>query len=210
MQNKPLVFIGMSVYNRIVDMDILNMCFQIAAERKVYPILETVSGPYIDSNRNRMVQDFLTTQAEWLFFWDTDVVITDSEFLLKMIETAKKLKAKVVAAPYLIKNDKMEYCAVKLNEEDILINYKKGELDKPQLVDGVGAGSMLIHRSVFDKLEAPYFQIVPNEIGGKEMPEDFYFCAKIREAGFKIAVDTRITTYHFAPASWVHLGTLDK
>ena len=48
-------------------------------------------------------------------------------------------KAKVVAAPYLIKNDKMEYCAVKLNEEDILINYKKGELDKPQLVDGVGA-----------------------------------------------------------------------
>lgn len=199
----------MSVYNRVVDMDIMTMVYQLAAERKVQTIMETVSGPYIDSNRNRMVEDFLSTECEWLYFWDTDVVIVDTEFMLKMIETGEKLDAKVIAIPYKIKNDKEEYCVVQLDEKGVLINYKEGELTEPRLVSAVGAGSTLIHRSVLEKMKPPYFQIVPNEVGGKEMPEDFYFCQKVRELGFNIAVDTRITTYHFAPAAWVHQGTLN-
>jgi GT2 family glycosyltransferase len=206
--NKPKIFIGMAVYNRIVDVDIMSFCFQLAGQQKYQLLLETVSGPYIDSNKNHMVQDFLTTQCEWLYIWDTDVVIYDPDFFFKLIETANKFNAKVVSAPYFIKtNEADKYCVAHLDENNVLVNYKKGELDKPMLVDAVGAGSMLIHRSVVENMQAPYFQIVPNEVGGMEMPEDFFFCQKVREAGHNIAVDTRISTYHFAPASWVHEAT---
>ncbi len=58
--------------------------------------------------------------------------------------------------------------------------------------DGVGGGCLLVHRRVFDALEKPYFKCNP----GTQVGEDFYFCRKVREAGFKIYLDPSILCGH--------------
>ncbi len=58
--------------------------------------------------------------------------------------------------------------------------------------DGVGGGCLLIHRRVFEAIEPPYFKCNPNTFIG----EDFYFCRKARQAGFKIYLDPSILCGH--------------
>ncbi len=200
--DKPSVYIGMPIYNRVVDFEIMTMLYQMAAEGNYRLMLDTISGPYIDTNRNRMIKHFLGTNFEWIYFWDTDVVVFDSKFLTKLIETSKKLNAPVVGMPYLIKGAHNLYAVVSGNEEK-MVNYKVGELVEPQLVFAISGGSMLIHRSVLEEMEDPYFEINPLA-GGREMPEDFYLCNKAHKLGYNVAVDTRIDNYHFAPMAWVH------
>lgn len=202
---KPSIYLAFSVYNRIVDMDIMAMCFKMMGSGKYKMAMETVSGPYIDSNRNRMAEDFLKSDCEWLYFWDTDVVIEDEDFLLKLIETSQKLNAPVVGAPYMLKGRDHKYVVVR-QEDGILINYKEGELIEPLIVQGIGCGSMLIHRSVIEELKSPYFEIIP-KAGGLEAPEDYVFCDKVIKLGYQVACDPRVGTYHFAPAAWEHKAT---
>jgi hypothetical protein len=83
-------------------------------------------------------------------------------------------------------------------------NVKLGELSEPCYLPAVGAGALLIHRSVLEEMKPPYFEINPSKIGGREMPEDYYFCMKVGDLGYKIALDTRVDTYHYGPAAWVH------
>ncbi len=60
--------------------------------------------------------------------------------------------------------------------------------------DGVGGGCLLIHRRVFNALEKPYFECNAGTFFG----EDFYFCRKVRAAGFKIYVDPGVICGHKA------------
>lgn len=68
-------------------------------------------------------------------------------------------------------------------------------------VDLVGAGCLLIHRRVLERISQPWFVW---EIGkGKDQPpgrtamsEDFAFCVKVKEHGFKVHLDTSIQCEH--------------
>ena len=199
---KPKIYIGIPVYNRVMDMEIASLLFHMASLQKYEMVLELVCSPYIDSARNMMVENFLKTDFEWIYFWDTDVVIKDPEFFDKLLETAEKFNAPVASATYVKKNEKGEYVTLKLDGNQ-MPNYKVGELTEPQLITCTGAGSLLIHRSVLEEMKAPYFEINPKP-GGREMPEDYYFCLKVRDLGYNIALDTRIETYHYGPNAWVH------
>lgn len=60
--------------------------------------------------------------------------------------------------------------------------------------DGVSAGCLLINKRVFDTLEKPYFECV----GEKNNGEDFYFCRKAQDAGFKIYCDPSVLCGHYS------------
>ena len=76
---------------------------------------------------------------------------------------------------------------------DSVIDYKRDALIE---VDATGGGCMLIKKKVFEKLEEPYFHYIPAEGDAPKMGEDFYFCKKVKKAGFKIYCDTSVVCKH--------------
>ncbi len=58
-------------------------------------------------------------------------------------------------------------------------------------VDLVGSACLMIHRRVIKAMPQPWFRTVMDETITQLLDsEDFYFCRKAREAGFKIYLDT--------------------
>ena len=63
-------------------------------------------------------------------------------------------------------------------------------------LEEVGAGMLLVRMSVFDTIQAPWFNFrwIPekDDWGG----EDGYFCRKAKQNGYKIHLDTRVGCGH--------------
>jgi hypothetical protein len=66
-------------------------------------------------------------------------------------------------------------------------------MPEPELmeVDGCGMHFCLIRRDVIEAIEPPWFK--RNQAGAGE---DFYFCRKVKEAGFGIYLDLSVQTGH--------------
>lgn len=63
-------------------------------------------------------------------------------------------------------------------------------------VDIMGTAGMLIRRSVFDKLERPYFHNY-DEPDNTHWPSDMNFCKALGEAGVDLYVDTSVSMAHW-------------
>lgn len=75
--------------------------------------------------------------------------------------------------------------------------WKDGELVE---VDAMGMAFTLIHRRVLEALRPPWWWL--SEVEG--LGEDFYFCWKARNAGFKLHVDTSIEVPHLTDPMVLH------
>lgn len=58
-------------------------------------------------------------------------------------------------------------------------------------VDGVGAHFLMVRRDVLERVGPDPFQVTEGAAG-----EDFYFCRRVKEAGFHIFVDLAVQTGH--------------
>lgn len=87
----------------------------------------------------------------------------------------------------------VEHCWSKgvreVERNDILLPQSKNDLYN---IDGCGMHFTLIRRDVIEALEPPYFIMLGKTGAG----EDFYFCRKVREAGFPIYADLSVHTGH--------------
>lgn len=149
-------------------------------------------GHQIVHNRNALVNRFLKTDCEWIFFIDTDTIPPNN--VLDM--TKHKLdicsgyyyqwmNKKLI--PLIFKRFKNGYIAHKGTPTKI-----KNVVE----VDGVGAGCLLINRKVFKDIKKPYFLVVYNDEGLYSETEDLYFCKKAIKAGYKIHVDKMMAASH--------------
>ena len=198
------ILIGTPTYDRRVDIEMFKTIINIERQGTYdLDFLFPVSS-HIARSRNMCCHEAINGKYDWLLFWDSDIGIGDPGFIEKMIDTAYRYDAQVVCGAYRIKDpdmDKPRYPVGTMKDG-------KGEnmtkIDSPGLVDAGGTGIMLIRREVLLKMEDPWFTIVD----GKDlfvMPEDWEFCRKARELGFKIAVDPRFPTRHFGTYPWQHL-----
>jgi hypothetical protein len=69
-------------------------------------------------------------------------------------------------------------------------------------VDAVGAASLLVAREVFERIPAPWWEFVYHGPHKKLIGEDIWFCARCREAGIDIYVDTTTTSPHLGE-QWI-------
>ena len=142
-------------------------------------------------NRNLLVDTFLKTDCEWILFLDADTAPPLG--LVDMTKNGKGICSGVYhvwmdqnLVPLLMKRTGSKYDVIDKEPESHLVE-----------VDGIGGGSLLIHRRVFAKLKKPYFLDIYSTTGFRVLGNDYYFCEKAQKAGYKIWVDLRYCSKHF-------------
>jgi len=154
--------------------------------------LITTNAVPIDVARNDLVKIFLVQQpdATHLLFWDSDIV-PPADALKKLWSHNKP----IVSALYFRKVPPfypvMSIWNPTLGGLSPVIAWEDGKLIP---VDGVGMGFCLIRRDVFQAMDPPWFTF--NSKWG--CSEDFAFCLKAKELGYKVWVDTSVICKHSA------------
>lgn len=153
----------------------------------------------IDAARNDLAAAFLTTPIEWIFWMDSDMLFP-KETLVELFKVAEEKDAKLVTGVYYQRKGNnlpvLWTRDVKLANGDIAaandLKYKENKYvgaftfphpDKkePFPVHAAGFGCVLAHRSVFEKMDKPYFRFLH-----RQCSEDFYFFVNAKELGYTL------------------------
>lgn len=139
-----------------------------------------------DHCRNIIVNKFLKSDCQWLLMVDSDVIPPDN--VCTMVSNDVDVCSAHVST---IANGEVIPVGMIKNADGYHHDFKHS---KPGLhkVDAVGTGCILIKRSVFDKLDKPYFKFI-YEDGLLVNGEDFDFSERIGEVYF----DARYKCRHF-------------
>jgi hypothetical protein len=151
-----------------------------------------------DTARNLMCQQLLDTPE------CTHLVMLDSD-QLHPPDTIVKMKRDAELHPEMLVIGGLHYVrgvpygpnAYKMDKEGYLFQ----DLDMPAgLVEvaALGTGSIMIHRSVLERIKPPWFAYTypANLPPGRRPSEDTYFSKLCREAGIRLWCDTTITAPH--------------
>lgn len=150
-------------------------------------------GVFIDENRNALVNDnksdaqYQSISAEWdkILFWDSDVVANIND-VRNLVEADKP----IIASLYKARNG--GYSGGKFSIDGVvnLSKYNGRLIELPW----VSAGFLLNDKSVFNKIEYPFFdrymfkRKVGNKIFQRRLGEDISFCLNAKRNGYKIYV----------------------
>ena len=170
--------------------------------RHVLTQILSAGGLYVDHNRNSLTYAFLKyePQIEWLMMIDTDIAF-EVQDIYAILDSADSINRPVISGLYF-----SNFTDQKLGIQPLWYNEVPSKLafshfNKPinmnghvlHPIDACGAGFMLVHRSVFEKIAElhtdehykwfKHIEVDPNTV---PMGEDLVFCQRIREAGFKI------------------------
>lgn len=148
------------------------------------------AGMPFDHARNNACKDALAGGYEWLFFLDDDVIVP-SDTVHRLI----RYKLPIVSGLYYRRHEGLQPVMQKLGTGWIT-NFQIGSMVEADLV---GAGCLLIHRSVLEKVPKPWFdwrcdrEDLPEN---QRLSEDFAFCLNAKNQQFQIFVDTSIQCRH--------------
>jgi len=154
----------------------------------------------VDAARNEIVDLFLQSDCEYLLMIDADMADdTDYQTQPRFLELAKLGKDIIGALGLMWKDEEgvipniLDYDE---KEEGLKIKrtFVIGDIVE---ADAIGSGVMMIHRRVLEKLDPPYFKYVYDDKGMLALGQDFFFCQKAKEAGFRIYTYTGILTSHY-------------
>lgn len=171
----------------------------------------------VDTARNVLVREFLKTPSEWAFWMDADMVLP-KETIVRLLEVAKQKEAKMVTGIYYqrgrkhfpvcwLRTDKTESGKTVKHENPDEYNANEyvgmyalpgPEAKEPFEVRTAGMGCCLIHRSVFETLNDPWFKFIEGKCS-----EDFYFFVTAGKKGFKLWADPSLDLGHIGESKIV-------
>lgn len=173
----------------------------------IYPQVH-VGRIFHDFARNAIVEDFLASGCDILWFLDSDIVPPDNimEIVLRHDEW------KVAGAPYPVflkppgfDNEQVVY-TVYNSENDKYIPTEIPEQGSA-FVDAVATGCIFIKKEVFAGLVKPYFEFKYNpETREMTEGEDLGFCKKINALGYKFYVDFSKICDHYKEVSLIKVN----
>ena len=203
---KKDVLIGFPCYDNRAYVDILQECFTAMQDQEsVVQGIQYYNGDsLIPRGRNKIVKMFLESDAEYLMFIDSDI-----KFDRNMINRLRAYNKGIIGGIYLKKT--IPYTPVMnhaLDREDNLIIMRE-----------IGTGFMMIRRDVFGAMKAmwPEHNYKPDDdeaggdyhdwfrVGvkdGRYLSEDYFFCQKAAELGYKTYLDPEILVMHYGSISY--------
>lgn len=163
----------------------------------------STGGLYVAVNRNKVVEEFLKKDAEWFWFLDTDIVF-DEQTLYRLLKIATDNKCDILSGLYFGR-----MLSGSRATQPIWLRYSPTtgvfetldsfEAGKVYEVDVVGMGCCLIHRKVFEAIEADHkannkdewiwfgHDTLEKPDGSvTHLGEDVTFCMRARKLGFKV------------------------
>lgn len=169
-------------------------------------VIDLTSGPRIAEARNQIVDGFATTDAEWLWMVDSDMVFAP-DCLERLLVVADRTAAPIVGA--LCRTSKGAPTMFRFDadgEPQRVVEWDEGVvLD----VDATGTGCVLIHRRVFAALKNKYGTLpsgaenpYPWFVEGATTPkgavlgEDTAFMLRARSLGIPVKVATGVKVGH--------------
>jgi len=158
-----------------------------------------MSGMPFDHARNQVVALALREGFQYVGFLDSDVVPPSDAFLRLL-----NLRQPIVSGMYC-RRSPPHGVPVALKGGQWITQLPMPGQNPVIEVDVVGAGLLLVHRSVFENMPAsrqgkPWYdwRVDSPELfpPGEAMSEDFTWCLNARRAGYKVLLDTSIRARH--------------
>jgi hypothetical protein len=210
------VFVAVPVY-RELSVEFVTCWLKLVQDRDL-PF--ELSGYFLQGEslipraRNRLTADFLATDCTHLLFIDCDLI-----FRVEDVERLATHDEAIVSGFYPIKWDgKLLFAGRALN--DLPPVGERGLLP----LRYIGSGFLLVRRDVFEKMIAAYgdeisYRCYHTErpehdfwrVGvyrqgqgqpGRYLSEDYYFCQRALDLGFKVYGDTQVILKHIGPIAY--------
>ena len=131
-------------------------------------------------NRNHIATRAITNKCSHLFLIDDDMIY-EPDTIDKLIESEKD----IVGGLYYTKYEKQEYV---IESDEIK--------DKTFICKAIGGGLLMIKTEVLMKIPQPHFGYLWYSNGMVKESNDWYFCRKARESGYKIWCNPDIKAKH--------------
>lgn len=148
----------------------------------------------VSKARNTLIDAFLSSDADILFFIDSDTIPPKDtvEKLLKLIDDGASVATGIT--PIIKKEGRS--INVFTTYEDVEKSTPFDSLPKePFQVVGCGASCMMITREAIQKLEKPYCKTIEFD-NGAYCSEDLYLCEQITKAGGIIVAHPEVICGH--------------
>jgi len=166
----------------------------------IYPE-KCVRRIFHDFARNALVDEFIQSEADIMWFLDSDICPPDH--VLDLI-TEHGDKWKVAGAPYPVfmtptgaKDPAVIFCVYKgtdgkgMSPSDI-------PYEGVEFVDGLATGCLFMKREIFSKLSKPYFEFKFDPLSRiMTEGEDLGFCKKLQAQGIKFFTDYSMVCKHY-------------
>lgn len=146
--------------------------------------------------RNMLAQQM---RGDWLFMTDTDHVI-EPDCVYKLVQLMQQYHVPVITGIYRHK-EKPHHAMLWqwAGERDGFAQLTEVDMSAPLIqVDAAGAGCLLIHRCVFERLRTAFPNEAPFDHQGK-FGEDFSFFKRCKEAGIPVYATPLVETLHLVP-----------
>lgn len=154
-----------------------------------------------DAARNGIVEDFLATDCDVLWFLDSDVV--PAPHVAELL-TLHWDKWKCAGAPYPIfmhhsgeAERQIVFTAYK-NVDGTGLRPSRIPNEGQEFVDGLATGCLFIKREVFSQLQKPYFEFKYDPVTRAPVEgEDLGFCLKAAKLGIQFYTDYSMVCKHY-------------
>lgn len=159
-----------------------------------------IGSTLIYEAREKCVAHSLEEKADYILFLDSDMVFPEDiiEKFMKYhghldIVSGLYFRRFAPYKPVFYKNWQQE-----LGIEDFAFREAEAWGEGLIEVDGVGGGCLFINTKVFKDMKKPFFFPMMNPSGDTGLGEDLAFSVRVKEAGYKMYVDTTLKFGHVA------------
>jgi len=164
-------------------------------------------------NRNKIVERFLKTDADYLLMLDDDIIppagfLTladyDKDIIGGLCFACKNREGRDIIIPLALEKKKAERKDIKWKYRPVKLRGDEGLVE----VDAVGTGAILIARRVLEhpKMKPPFVDYYDKD-GLRVEGLDLSFCRRAKENGFKVYTHTDYACSHWTEMDLMQIYT---